>query len=88
MPNLDLDLTGTIHQFMADATSERKELMAHFNVELNHNRAVKMLLAEVGQQAANNGLPPLAAMGAAMAYGLALGILMERDRLRRRRLVS
>lgn len=64
-------------------TSERAELMREFQHAVNHNEQLKRLLAEVGMLAHEHGHGPVGVLKLGMAYGLTLGVLMERERLRR-----
>ena len=82
------DVTEVTRSFLLNQFGlERQELMAEFTDAVNHNEMLKKLIAEAGFQAVCLGNGPVGVMKLGMAYGLALGVFLERERRERERKV-
>jgi hypothetical protein len=80
----DYDVTGITQEFLVNRIPERAELVRFFTGAMNA-RVVKALVAEIGNAAANNGTSPIQTVGLGLMYGMTLGVLLEKDRVRRER---
>jgi len=79
------DVEGVIHEYWRrGANSERAELVEEFrNAVVQGGNMFKNFLAEVTEEAYRQSLPPVNAMALAMMYGMAIGVLAEKERVER-----
>ena len=83
------DVNEVIQQFLQNKFQERAELIREIHGALRDSRASKMLLAEVANSAMENRLGPIEGISLGVMYGIVLGILMEKQRIRTmRRIIS
>jgi len=69
--------------------AERGELFISLMQEIQSSGAVRHLLSEAAQEAYAQGLGPVDVLALGMNYGMALGVLMERERAgRQRRMIT
>ena len=75
------DVTEVVREFLGGAYArERNELISEFSRAFEENRALKLMLAEIGAECADLKDKPIRAVGRGMMYGMALGVLLERER--------
>lgn len=75
------DLEQVIKHYWHGANSERAELIKTFREAVTHGGPeFKLLLAEVAEEVYKNGLGPVQCLACAMMYGMAIGVLVERER--------
>jgi hypothetical protein len=68
-----------IEEFLSVSTPERRELVLCFQQLMSDGSVtVKKLVGEIGMEAAKNKLMPTAVLALGLAYGMALGVQMER----------
>lgn len=85
MAEQDYDVSNVVKAFLNEQYPQRADLIKHFRQEINDTPACKALLAEVAQKAMEHQLGPVAVLGCGLMYGMALGVLMEKDRTERSR---
>jgi hypothetical protein len=79
------DLTNVVAAFLAEQYPERAELVSELGAALRaHARPVQYLIAQVAHESVSQpGCTPAMTIEIGLLYGLALGVLLERDRLDR-----
>lgn len=79
------DVTNVVAMFMRDESESRRRLMDKLRIELQaHEPAVLELLASVTEKSMHTpGCTPALTVEIAVWYGMAIGIRLEQDRLRR-----
>jgi hypothetical protein len=82
------DISNVVRHFLNSSTPERRELMKEFREEVIRNPAMRRFVSEVGQEAMKNRATPVMTLGIGVLYGMALGVLLERDRTREKKRIQ
>jgi hypothetical protein len=83
------DISNVIAAFLRGQYPERPELVREMTKAFAMpSQAIKHLVDEVGNHAAQNNCTPVQTVGVGIMYGLVLGILLERDRVGRSRIIQ
>ena len=83
--NSKLDVTNVIAAFMQQKYPERHELIQVMQRGTIRNQVAALLLKEIADECNGKGLNPIDYMAISLQFGLAIGVLLERDRVMRAR---
>jgi hypothetical protein len=79
------DVSGVVTAFLNRQLPERAELVRFFHTEIFTLPAVKELMAAVATEAMAQKLDPVNVLALGLNYGLAIGVLLEKERAERER---
>jgi len=75
------DIEEVIAKYWHGPNSERAAIVDEFRHTVVHgSRTFKLFLAEVAEEIHKNKLQPVNAIACAMMYGMALGVMAEKER--------